>query len=231
MVITYTDGTSDNLGSVSGTGDGIDGLAYYLLSDDTYAVSGGTTTYMTDIVIPDTHNGKPVTEILPEAFKEHSNIKSVRLPSSLKIIGKDAFYHCGISTIDLPSSLETIGYGAFSGCSQLETIDLPSSLETIGYGAFKGCSQLKTITIPASVKTINAGAFAETGLTDVYFEDTTYKWTKTLYSYYTLEGSYTKRKTNSYFSYTTSAKAAEELTYYGQATSNYEYYCYSFTRK
>ena len=209
LVITYTDGTSDNLGSVSGTGDGIDGLAYYLLSDGTYAVSGGTTTYMTDIVIPDTHNGKPVTEILPEAFKQYRNLKSVQLPSSLKIIGKDAFYHCGISTIDLPSSLETIGYGAFMGCSKL-----------------------KTITIPASVKTINAGAFARTGLTDVYFEDTTYKWKKTLYRHDPSKGSYSQYNNDSYFSYTTSAKAAEELTYYQEPVGvNYEYYCYSFTRE
>ena len=233
LVITYTDGTSDNLGSISGTGDGIDGLAYYLLSDGTYAVSGGTTTYMTDIVIPDTHNGKPVTEILPEAFKQYSNLKSVRLPETINTIGQDAFYRCtSLSTINLPSSLKIIGKDAFYWCTSLSTINLPSSLETIGYGAFRGCSKIKTITIPASVKTINAGAFARTGLTDVYFEDTTYKWKKTLYRHDPSKGSYTQYNNDSYFSYTTSAKAAEELTYYQEPVGvNYEYYCYSFTRE
>ena len=75
--------------------------------------------------------------------------------------------------------------------------------------------------------------------TDVYFEDTTYKWTKTKYNYYSDsngdEWKYTENDKYNYnktFSYTTSAKAAEELTYFDKDNQGYySYYCYSFTRK
>lgn len=49
--------------------------------------------------IPETINNKPVTEIVPFAFYNNKHLTEVRLPKSIKIIGKAAFYNCSNATI------------------------------------------------------------------------------------------------------------------------------------
>ena len=63
LIVTYTDGTTQNLGSISGsTGDEI--LIYTLQADGTYSVKAGKDiAYYSDIVIPATYNGRTVTII------------------------------------------------------------------------------------------------------------------------------------------------------------------------
>lgn len=85
----------------------------------------------TEVVIPE-----GVTEIGESAF-QCSHIPSVRLPSTLKKIEKQAFmYAHNLTKITLPDGLETIGDEAFSGCHPRNAVVLPASIKSIGKKAF-----------------------------------------------------------------------------------------------
>ncbi|MCR4791198.1 MAG: leucine-rich repeat protein [Lachnospiraceae bacterium] len=113
----------------------------------------------TEINIPDYIDGKPVTAIGDEAFKE-SAVEKVGLPESLTRIGQHAFYDSQISFIGMPDGLKSIEYSAFMDCEQLTSITLPSTMESIGELAFCQTSLGGVISIPQSVKFIGPGAFA-----------------------------------------------------------------------
>ena len=83
----------------------------------------------------------------------------VVIPSSVKIIGDQAFYNCkGITSVVIPDSVQEIEHWAFCGCTALASVTMGNSVQKIS-GAFKGCSSLTTITIPDSVKEIGSFAF------------------------------------------------------------------------
>ena len=85
----------------------------------------------TKVVIPE-----GVTEIGESAFS-CSYMPSVRLPSTLKKIEKQAFmYAHNLTKITLPDGLETIGDEAFSGCHPRNAVVLPASIKSIGKRAF-----------------------------------------------------------------------------------------------
>ena len=76
------------------------GWAFALNPDGkSYSVSMCASMY-SEIVIPDTYNGMPVTSI-----------------------GRQAFWNCmSLKTVTIPSSVTSIGYGAFYGCNNLKII-------------------------------------------------------------------------------------------------------------
>lgn len=85
----------------------------------------------TEVAIPE-----GVTEIGEGAF-ECSYMPSVRLPSTLKKIEKQAFMHAhNLTKITLPDGLETIGDEAFSGCHPRNAVVLSASIKSIGKKAF-----------------------------------------------------------------------------------------------
>ena len=81
---------------------GSEGLKYVLLSSGNLVAAGIGSCTDTDLVIPEVHEGKKVTEIASEAFKS-SEIKSVKIIGKLDRIGDLAFAGC--------KSLEVIYYG------------------------------------------------------------------------------------------------------------------------
>ena len=145
------------------------------------------------IVIPATHEGKPVTAIadnafagytnltkvtIPigvtsigeQAFSECTNLTSVTIPGSVKSIGNCAFSSAGLTGITIPNGLTSIGEGAFSGCHNLITVAFASGikLSAISRLMFNNCLSLRTFTIPGSVTSIGDDAFSYCpGLTSV----------------------------------------------------------------
>ncbi|MFQ6830448.1 leucine-rich repeat protein [Butyricicoccus pullicaecorum] len=87
------------------------------------------------------------------------NLKTVNLPSTLKVIGHMAFQGSAITNITLPEGLEEIGRSAFLN-TPLQEITIPSTVTTIGQSAFKG-TNLTEVNIPSSVETIEAYAFSD----------------------------------------------------------------------
>lgn len=129
----------------------------------------------TEIVIPDCHDGKPVTEIqrlfssddpearkllrvvIPDsvvrlddwAFAGCENLADVKISnnSSLGTIAQYAFYNCkSIRNINLPETLRSIGDSAFSGCATLESFHFVERIILLGNSAFYNCSNLRTVT-------------------------------------------------------------------------------------
>lgn len=90
-----------------------------------YSVAIGTYTGL-DIVIPATYEGKPVTAVANNAFKNCKTITSVTIPEGVKTIGSYAFGDCrALTEIVVPDSVETIARHAFYNCKALESITLP----------------------------------------------------------------------------------------------------------
>ena len=143
-------------------------------SDFSYSVNGNQLTITgyngtrAAIEIPSTIDDKPVTAIGENAF-HNASVTSVKLPSSIKAIGKGAFQSCtGLQTIALPSGITYIESNAFRGCSSLRSVTLPNTLKRIGDQAFSRCSALTSVALPETLQTIDNGAFAYcTNLTGV----------------------------------------------------------------
>ncbi len=127
-------------------------ILYYLGSD-------------TEITVPSSINGKPVTALKANTFNNKRTITSITLPDSLTYIGERVFQYCtALTSIVIPDNVTTIGEQAFGSCTSLSSVTLSDNLETIGYAAFHTCTALLNITLPDSVTTIESLAFGKSGL-------------------------------------------------------------------
>ena len=98
-----------------------------------------------------------------------SQITTIILPESTKVIGQSAFSNCiSLVSVTLPYSIESIGEYAFYNCISLVEFNFESSLKTgltggtyksIGKSAFENCLHLKSFTIPESLQSIGENAF------------------------------------------------------------------------
>lgn len=148
-------------------------LAFKEKEDGTVSISSGEGLVSgSEIVIPSSYNGKPVTEISAEAFKPpkdgdnrvmedyYKNIKTLVIPDSVTKIGHEAFaYLSGITSCAIPDGVTEIGYRAFADCESLKIVNIPGSVTKIADTTFDNCSSLQNVVIPESVTEIGWGAF------------------------------------------------------------------------
>ena len=115
----------------------------YVIEDDgtvTLTRYSGTDT---DIVIPQSIDGKMVTSIGDSAFYICSDLTSITIPEGVTSIGGWAFEDCsGLTSINIPNSVTSIGGRAFEGCSGLTSISIPEGVTSIGWFAFSLCDNL-----------------------------------------------------------------------------------------
>ena len=124
-----------------------EGIIYELSSDGTYAEVIGYSGPAKRIIIADTYEGVPVTNIYTEAFK-NTAITSVVIPNSVTEIGSSAFNNCrSLTSVVIPDSVTTIDNYAFSNCTSLTSVVIPDSVTTIGSSAFYWCRSLTSVTI------------------------------------------------------------------------------------
>ena len=137
--------TSDS-SSVGGTQEISIGLKFLLISTtNTYSVVGIGTCKDKNLIIPQSYNDLPVTDINYKAFYGCSSLTSIVIPNSVTSIGGSAFYYCDSLTsitFEEESKLKSIGESAFSNCSSLASIVIPNSVTSIGKWAFSNCSSL-----------------------------------------------------------------------------------------
>ena len=140
----------------------------------------GYTGTATDVIIPDTIEGYPVT-----------------------VIFSNAFSNAAITSVQIPSTVTGIGPLAFSGCTSLTSVAFgePAKLESIATNAFNGCSKLSTIRIPASVNYIGFQAF-DSSLKEILYDGTT-NWSSIKYYGYTFASRVKYRRTITFETNTT----------------------------
>ena len=145
----------------------------YVTNSGSITITGFTGPNWLDVsvVIGETINGWPVTEIGPWAFMD-SGIRSVTIPKSVTAISTGAFGEDGLLTaitVDTNNPAYSSLDGVLFDKSQDELVQfpaglsgsyaIPSSVHSIGNYAFSGCSSLTSVTIPNGVTSIGAGAF------------------------------------------------------------------------
>ena len=91
------------------------------------------------------------------AFNCCEKLESINLPESITFIGESAFRYCkSLKHVTLPTQIDIIRAELFYG-SGIESIIIPSNVEEIGYWAFWGCNNLRSLTIPSTVRSISFG--------------------------------------------------------------------------
>lgn len=127
-----------------------DGLKYRKVVNDHAILVGFAGSPFADVVVADTVEGLPVTEIVDMAF----------------------YYNTDIKSIDFGANVTKIGYNAFCYATNLETVASFANITDIAYGAFETTSLKGDISFSPCLETISGAAFSGTELTSVTFADT-----------------------------------------------------------
>ncbi len=125
---------------------------YVILGDEVLVKYNGTDK---TVNIPD-----GVKKIAPIVFDSNEIIEYVTIPDTVTEIGLYAFASTNIRNLKLPKNLEIIGPSAFRFCSNITEVAIPGSVRVINSSAFFVCQNLKTIVVPRSVEEIKIDAFA-----------------------------------------------------------------------
>ena len=162
---TGNSSTETSTSSNTGSNDNTPVVTYEPVTDFKYTITNNSATInsyvgsSTNVVIPSSIEGMPVTTIAAETFMNDTDIKTVDIPTSIKTIGQKAFYGClSLTKISIPSSVTNLGASCFENCSSLEsaTINISGNL---GASSFKNCANLKTCVIGNNVKVLESYAF------------------------------------------------------------------------
>ena len=149
---------------VSSSGTGSNGEPYVVWStseneDGTVTITGyqGNGAILT---IPETIDGKTVTVIGSNVFKNNTRLRIVNIPDTITSIGNSAFYGCkNLQMVSLSDTLQSIGDSSFSYCSNLSNLIIPDSVTSIRYYAFSGCISLIEVTLPTRLTYLAGQAF------------------------------------------------------------------------
>lgn len=109
------------------------------------------------------------------AFNSCKSLEKVKFSESPQLIEihKAAFRKTALESISIPKSVQLIDSRAFASCHNLHTVEIPpdSECHTIGNTAFLKCP-IEQISIPKSVLNIDSEAFYRCEkMTDVFFDE------------------------------------------------------------
>ncbi len=106
-----------------------------------------------------------ITEISHGAFENWTSLTTVIVPSSVEVIGSNAFFGSSVTTVDLSqaTNLTDINSSTFQGCTNLQSIDLSNTnITTLHSQNFDGCTTLSSVKLPDTLTTIDYLAFNNT---------------------------------------------------------------------
>jgi len=147
-----------------------EGLEYSAVENG-YVVTGIGKYAGNVLIIPELHEGFPVTAIKSKAFAGCTNLTSVEISSGIKEIESQAFSYCsGLAEITVAAGNDT--YRSEGNCLIKTTtgtivlgcknsvIPCSENVKSIDNKAFIGCKDLMTVVIPSNVTKIGLGAFS-----------------------------------------------------------------------
>ena len=135
-------------------------LLFQMLDDGSYTVRLAPDSTESEIVVPATYRGAPVSEL---GKFQNDYLQSITVPGSVKSIAGSAFGNCKLlEKVTLEEGIETIGPHAFRDCLSLASITLPSSLTSLGRYAFNGCHALSEVVIKEGLSLLDEGVFDDT---------------------------------------------------------------------
>ena len=121
------------------------------------------------LIAPNTITGEVtidegVVKISAGVFKDNTAITKVNIPSTVEIIGQNAFYGCtGLEVVNFAENtkLQVLSESVFYSCSKISSINLTNckALKTIDKTAFFGALSLDTFALPSTVESIADQAF------------------------------------------------------------------------
>ena len=120
-----------------------------------------------------------VVSIENGAFAEAA-ITGITFPSSLKYVGRIAFFGCTeLTSLTIPSTVQALDGQAFAYCEKLTSVTIENGLQTLPYLVFQECRALETVVIPKSVTGIHNEAFLNcSALKTVVYSGTKAEWDK-----------------------------------------------------
>lgn len=84
-----------------------------------------------------------------------NNIKHIIVEDGVTSLGSSIFYGFSqVKDVKLPTSLKSIGYGAFEKCDSLKELTIPEGVTNIGNGIINSCTSIKKISLPSTLNTI-----------------------------------------------------------------------------
>ncbi len=114
----------------------------------------------TSLVIPEIYNDLPIIEIDAGAFDDCENLIKIKIPKTVKKIGRYAFSGSfNLTEINGAEGLTYIDSYAFAACTALNKFSIPEGITEIKDFTFHGCSSLNSISIPNSVTRIGDYSF------------------------------------------------------------------------
>lgn len=139
-------------------------------SETAYTVKGVDFQGSKHVVIPEEHNGKPVTAIADAAFAGCYGLKSVTIPATVTKIGETPFDSTIVENVYFQGTLADWCKISFKGVSvnkyylyidgqKLVNAEIPTGVKKISDYAFASLKGLKTVTIADSVTQIGKSAF------------------------------------------------------------------------
>ena len=172
----------DAMSVMASAEESLDGFKFRTNEFEAYLVR--YTGNATNVQIPSTFNGKPVSNIQGGAFAGCKNLISVTIPITVTNLGTSVFANCtSLAEINVAEgntkyySNDSVLYEkadgkAFAVCAcaggKSGEITIPNTVTKIYDNAFNGCTKLISITIPNSVTEIGSHAFVNcTSLTSV----------------------------------------------------------------
>ena len=104
-----------------------------------YSIKGIGSVTNTDLVFPENYNGKPVTLISSDAFKDNTTITSIVIPDGYTSIGMEAFRGCtALESAVIGNGITGIGTNVFLD-AELKRVKFGNSITRITSYAFNGC--------------------------------------------------------------------------------------------
>ncbi len=126
---------------------------------------------LTDLTLPERIFGSRIVAIGGNAFS-NSNVKVLRLSTSIEAIGEYAFSDCPIEEIYAGGIQFSLGNYAFQNCTSLRNVTI-ENLNIIGDGTFQNCTSLKTLQLMKALR-IGKQAFSGSGIKDIYIGKNVY---------------------------------------------------------